>query len=97
MTTERKINYQRLVKNIENYLQEYNIHDLISEIGYALMEYKIYFNVEPDDVVLAYYDKAFQGIVVTIVLKYGIAIKIRILGDEKLENLSMVDVWYVTE
>jgi hypothetical protein len=94
---ERKIDYQRLVRSIHNYIRDYNIHGLISEIGYTLLNYEIYFNVDPFDVVLAYTDSAYKGIVVTFVLKYGIAIKIRILGDEKQEYVVGVDVWYVTE
>jgi hypothetical protein len=94
---ERKINYQRLVKNIENHLRDYNIGSVISEVGYALMVYGIYFHVDPFDVVLAYTDTAFHGIVLTLVLKSGLAIKIKIQGDEKLEYVNVVDVWYVTE
>jgi hypothetical protein len=99
MTTgeERKINYQRLVKAIENHLRDYNIGSVISEVGYALMVYGIYFHVDPFDVVLAYCDSAFHGIVVTFVLKTGVAVKVKIQGDEKLEYVNVVDVWYVTE
>jgi hypothetical protein len=99
MTTgeEGKIDYQRLVKSIHNYLQDYNIHGLISKIGYTLMEYKIYFNVEPSDIVLAYYDHYFMSIIVTIVLKYGVAIKVKIQADEGQKYVAGVDVWYVIE
>jgi hypothetical protein len=92
-----KFSYPKLIEKIDKYLYEYNITPLVHEIAYILGKYGIYFRVDPLDVILAYKDTVFQGAIVTIVLKTGVAIKVKISSDEKKEYVRDVEIWYVSE
>ena len=95
--SEVQLNYKEIEEQIDKYLYEYNIVALLDTVAYVLNLYRIYLNVKPRDVILAYRDYMSIGVFLTIVLKTGVAIKVKISTDKNREKVTGVEVWYITE
>ena len=92
-----QINYKQIEEQIDKYLREHNVASLISILQYVLSHYKIYLNIDINDIVLAYRDYLFSGVLVTFVLRTGVGIKVKVSCDRDHEKITGADVWFVTE
>ena len=94
--SEKTIVFSTLEEQIDRYLYEMNLVALVNALQYVLSNFNIYFNVQLRDVVLVYKDRLVSSIIVTIFLRFGCAIKIKITSDNK-GVVTSVDVWYVND
>jgi len=97
MSEEIRIDFKQLEDQVEKYLYEYNIVALVNAVQYVLSHFKIYFNVPQRDIVLVYRDYMLSGILLTFVLKTGIAIKVKIACDKDRQRVMGVETWYITD
>jgi tRNA splicing endonuclease len=97
MSSEVQINYKQIEEQIDKYLYEYNIVALVNTLQYVLGYFKIYFNVQVRDIVLAYRDLMSTGVLVSIILRFGTAIKVYLKCDKERQKVESVDVWVITE
>jgi hypothetical protein len=94
---EIHIDFKPIEEQIDKYLYEYNLIALRDTLQSVLNAFKIYFNVSLKDVVFAYKDYMSTGVLVTIVLRTGVGLKIKIECDKSREKVTAVSVWYVTD
>jgi hypothetical protein len=94
---EPSITYSTIESQVDKYLYEYNLIALRDALQYVLSHFQIYFNFPLREVVFAYREHMTTGMLVTIVLKNGVGLKVKIMRDKEKDKITGVDVWYVTE
>ena len=94
---EPSITYSSVEGQIDKYLYEYNLVALRDILQYVLSHFKIYFNFPLREVVFAYRESYMSSLLVTIILKNGVGLKVKVMRDRDQDRVAGVDIWYITE
>jgi hypothetical protein len=102
-TQTKKIpDFNTLVKRVETLFRERDIVRVVYTLAEIAKHYDYYIKVDPEDVILAFYDLSAyyneppHSLYVTIVLRSGVALKISVDKEKNSNEIAMFKAWVVS-